>query len=326
MDSENKICFDCGGAFPSCVSINNGVFLCKFCGENHRKKLNNSISFIREISDDWDQYLLSYATRGGNSRFKRLCLQYEIPCQSLSQNDNEKINKYLIRLGEYIRLLLKSEINCDEPPPPLYKEVANDPIDQNTDYFPEFENYTLFKGSFIAKGKDNKLFTNTPTNTGDSPSTSAGAKLWEGTKTTFNIMKTTTGIIYNTGKPIVSFLGNTAFNGLKYVGSSVWNYYMNNNENNNGEGNNSQNKQTDDGKNNNINIQQIQNPNYINMNKQTNYNDNFHYNNNINNYKNICDNNYNTINYNNYTSISFITSPIYICATSNTSYIYHKIL
>ena len=54
LDSENRICFDCGGAFPSCVSINNGVFLCKFCGENHRKKSNYNIPFIREINDDWD--------------------------------------------------------------------------------------------------------------------------------------------------------------------------------------------------------------------------------------------------------------------------------
>ena len=169
LDSENKICFDCGGAFPCCVSINNGVFLCKFCGENHRKKLNNNISFIHEISDDWDQYLLAYAIRGGNSRFKRLCLEYEIPCQSLTQNDDEKINKYLIRLGEYIRLLLKSEINCDEPPPPLYKEVANDPINQNTIFFPEFDNYTLFKGNFIANRNDNKNFPNTQNNAGDTP-------------------------------------------------------------------------------------------------------------------------------------------------------------
>ena len=304
LDSENRICFDCGGAFPSCVSINNGVFLCKFCGENHRKKLNYNISFIREINDDWDQYLLSYATRGGNSRFKRLCLQYEIPCQSLTQNDDEKINKYLIRLGEYIRLLLKSEINCDEPPPALYKEVANDPINQNTIYFPEFENYTLFKGNFTAKGNDNKNFTNNQTNTDDTPSTSTGAKIWEGTKTTFNIMKTTTGVIYNTGKPIVSFLGNTAFNGLKYVGSSVWNYYMNNNETNNGEGNgegnNSQKNQTDNGNNNNIKMQQKQNPDYNNLNNQANYNNNFDNNN-----KNYFNNNSNTkfdynINNNNY--------------------------
>ena len=279
LDSENRICFDCGGAFPCCVSINNGVFLCKFCGENHRKKLNFNISFIREINDDWDEYLLAYATRGGNSRFKRLCLQYEVPCQSLTQNDDEKINKYIIRLGEYNRLVLKSEVNCDEPPKPLYKEVANNPI-QNVMYFPEFENYKLFKGNVRASGNNNL------TNNGENDST--GAKIWNGTKTTFNIMKTTTGIIYNTSKPIVSFLGNAAFSGLKYVGTSVWNY-MNNNETTNGEGNNAQNNQTNDGNNKNkISETTNQNNNY---NYNSNLNNNF--NNNPNNINNNYDNNFN---------------------------------
>ena len=40
---------------------------------------------------------------------------------------------------------------------------------------------------------------------------STGAKIWEGNKTTFNIIKTTSGIIYNIGKQIISFLGNSAF-------------------------------------------------------------------------------------------------------------------
>jgi len=212
LDSENKICFDCGGAFPTCVSINNGVFLCQYCGENHRNKLNYNISFIHEINAPWDEYLLSYATRGGNTRFKRLCLQYEVPCQSLSQNNDEKLNKYLIRLGEYNRLSLKSEVNCDEPPQPLYNEVAKDPINENVIYFPEFENYQIFKGHFVNKGSNNN------------DSNSVGNKIWEGTKTTLGVMKTTSGVIYETSKPIVSFLGKTAFNGLKFVGSSVWNY------------------------------------------------------------------------------------------------------
>ena len=32
QDSENRICFDYKGGFPCCASINNEVFLCKFCG------------------------------------------------------------------------------------------------------------------------------------------------------------------------------------------------------------------------------------------------------------------------------------------------------
>ena len=288
LDSENRICFDCGGPFPTCVSINNGVFLCKFCGENHKSKLNYNISFIHEINSSWDQYLLSFATRGGNSRFKRLCLQYEVPCQSLTQNDDEKLNKYLIRLGEYNRLLLKSEINCDEPPQPLYQEVAKDPINENIIYFPEFQNYQLFKGNLENNQKK-----------GNNNVSTVGDKIWEGTKTTFDIMKKSTGIIYNTSKPIVSFLGNAAFSGLKFVGTSVWNY-MNNKEANNGEENTTNDKNTplnnnnpqnnNNGGNNNMQMQNFPNQNSNNF----NYN-----NNNYNNYNNNNYNNYNNNNHNN---------------------------
>ena len=95
-----------------------------------------NISYIHKINEPWDPYLLSYAIRGGNSRFKRLCLQYEVPCQSLNENNEEKLNKYIIRLGEYHRLLLRSEIYAEEPPKPLYKEVSKQPCDLNIIYFP----------------------------------------------------------------------------------------------------------------------------------------------------------------------------------------------
>ena len=232
LDSENKICFDCGGAFPRFASINNGVFICELCAENHKKNLNYNISFIYDISLEFDQYLLSFITRGGNSRFKRLCNQYEVPCMSLSQNNSEKINKYVIRLGEYHRLLLKSEIDCSEPPPPLYREVAHNPIDVNIIYFPEFENYHLFQGNNISLNNNKKIKNNNEVNNNENNvEDSMASKIWEGTKNTFDVMKTTTGFIYNTSKPIVSFIGNAAFTGLKYIGNSVWNYYMNNNEN-----------------------------------------------------------------------------------------------
>ena len=283
LDSENKICFDCGGAFPRFISINNGVFICNLCAENHKRNLNFNISYVLEVNSEFDQYLLSYITRGGNSRFKRLCNQYEVLCMSLSQNNSEKINKYIIRLGEYHRLVLKSEINCSEPPPPLYREVAHNPIDINILYFPEFENYILFKGNNIANSKNNvnnnniNVFNNNTNNLDESMT----SKIWEGTKSTFDIMKTTTGFIYKTGKPIVSFLGNAAFTGLKYLGNSVWNYMSNNENNDNNK----------DGNNNNINT--IGNNTPLNNNfNDINYNNNGNTNNNFNNNYNNNNSNY----------------------------------
>ena len=214
LDSENKICFDCGGPFPSCVSINHGIFLCENCAKNHLK-LGNNISFIHRIKEPWDLYLLSYATRGGNSRFKRLCMNYEVPCQSLNENDEEKLNKYKIRLGEYQRLLLRSEILAEEPPESLYTEVAKDKCNLDIIYFPEFLNYQLYRGSItVDKHK------------------SIGGKIWDGTKNTMGVLGAAGGIIFKVGKPVVGFIGKTAFKGLKYVGKSLWNYSFGNNNKN----------------------------------------------------------------------------------------------
>ena len=214
LDGENKICFDCGGPFPTYVSINNGVFICSNCANNH-SKLGFNISFIHEISSPWDPYLLSYATRGGNSRFKRLCNQYEVACQSYNENDQEKLVKYIIRLGEYHRLVLRSEILADEPPPPLYLEVAKNKCDLNIIYFPEFQNYRLYKGEVIVPGKKYSI----------------GGKIWNGTKTTASVVGAAGGMMYKVGKPVVCFLGKSAFKGLKFIGNSIYSHYFPGNEN-----------------------------------------------------------------------------------------------
>ena len=245
LDCENKICFDCGGPFPTYVSINNGVFICSNCAKNH-EKLGYNISYIHKISSPWDPYLLSYATRGGNSRFKRLCLQYEVPCQSFNENDEEKLTKYIIRLGEYNRLVLRSEVYADEPPQPLYHEVAKQPCNLNIIYFPEFQNYHLYKGEVVVPGKTYSI----------------GGKIWKGTKATAGIMGSAGGLVYKAGKPVVCYLGGAAFKGMKYLGSSLWNHYYGSDNNENIKNNN-----------NNININKNNN-NYINNNNINNFGQN----------------------------------------------------
>ena len=239
LDSENKICFDCGGPFPTYVSINNGVFICSNCANNH-SKLGYNISFIHAISSPWDPYLLSYATRGGNSRFKRLCNQYEVPCQSYNENDDQKLNKYIIRLGEYHRLVLRSEILADEPPPPLYLEIAKNKCDLNIIYFPEFQNYHLYKGEVVVPGKQYSI----------------GGKIWNGTKTTAKVVGAAGGLVYKVGKPVICFLGKGTYKGLKFLGSSIYNHYFpDDGKNKNNYGNN-----------NNINGGKINNSNFNNNN------------------------------------------------------------
>ena len=301
LDSENKICFDCGGPFPTYVSINNGAFICSNCAKNH-SRLGYNISFIHQINSPWDPYLLSYAQRGGNSRFKRLCNQYQVPCESYNENDDQKLNKYLIRLGEYHRLLLRSEILADEPPKPLYLEVAKNKCDLNIIYFPEFENYRLYKGEIVVPGKKYNI----------------GGKIWNGTKTTAGIVGTAGGMVYKVGKPVVCFLGKSAFNGLKFIGKSIYNHYYSENGNSNNIINGDKIMNDNDNGNNNfalvdysdedlkeiktLNIDNFTDSgNNININNNINYNNNiqnnFNFNNNEmnNNYSNGINNNkYNT--------------------------------
>ena len=315
LDSENKLCFDCGGAFPKFVSINNGVFLCESCAQNHKKNLNYNISFIYDLNLELDQYLLSFITRGGNSRFKLLCKKYEVPCM-ISQNESERIKKYIIRVGEYHRLLLKSEIDCSEPPPELFLENAHEPINMNVIYFPEFENYKLFKEENINKNKNKNFNNGDKDNNMEEPMMS---KIWEGTKNTFDVMKSTTGFIYNTSKPIVSFLGNAAYSGIKFLGNSVWNYYMN------GKNENSENNNTDNGNNNSENNNKDNiyignntpiNDNYI---RNDNNGNNFRNNNNENINRNLIYNNnyYNNNNYNiNYNNNKFQNNKNYLSNSS----------
>ena len=214
LDNENKICFDCGGPFPTFVSINNGVFICESCAKNH-KKLGYNISYIHQICSPWDSYLLAYAIRGGNTRFKLLCNEYQVPCQSFYENNEERLNKYIIKLGEYNRLVLKSEILADEPPAPLYFEEAKKKCNLNIIYFPEFQNYHLYKGEFSIPN-DKK---------------SIGRKIWKGTKTTAGAVGYAGESLYKATKNTVYYLGNSASKGVKYLQNSLWNYYKGGNKN-----------------------------------------------------------------------------------------------
>ena len=98
---------------------------------------------------------------------------------------------------------------ADEPPPPLYLEVAKNKCDLNIIYFPEFQNYQLYKGDIIIKEKKNNI----------------GGKIWNGTKATAGLVGSAGGMVYKVGKPVVCFLGKTAYSGLKYLGKSIYNHY-----------------------------------------------------------------------------------------------------
>ena len=77
MDYENKLCCDCRGVYPTYISINHGILICHNCAQKHAE-LGYNISYVRNIDDEWDQYLFAFILRGGNSRFIRFAKQYRI--------------------------------------------------------------------------------------------------------------------------------------------------------------------------------------------------------------------------------------------------------
>ena len=70
IDDNNRKCLDCGNEDPTHVSINNGIVLCAQCAQIHRG-LGYQISYVREITDPWDDHLMSYMLMGSNTKFMR---------------------------------------------------------------------------------------------------------------------------------------------------------------------------------------------------------------------------------------------------------------
>ena len=202
LELSNKNWFDCGNALPLYFSVNNGVFLCSNCSQNH-SKLDYNISFIRKVNDVWDPYLLAFATRGGNSRFFRLCKEYGFDCMSSIENEEQKLRKYVTILGEYHRLLLKSEILGEVPPDKPDINLARNPITKQIDYFPEFKNYKLYEGELNIDVSNNK--TNLE-------------KFYETGK---EYLQST----IEKSKPILSYLKSKTFQGIHYIGSNLINYF-----------------------------------------------------------------------------------------------------
>ena len=97
-DYENKICVECKSPMPTFASINNAILMCGNCAEK-QKELGYNISYIRELKSDWDQYLLNYLERGGNSRYIRLCKKYDLENMPIEQ-------KLKTKIFEYYRLLV----------------------------------------------------------------------------------------------------------------------------------------------------------------------------------------------------------------------------
>ena len=303
LDSENKVCVDCGAAMPEYVSINHGTLLCKSC-VNYHNTLGYNISYIRKIKDEWDPYILNYIERGGNNRFLRFSYNYKV-------NEIPFNKRYYTRAIEYYRLLLRSEVLADEPPKQIDIKYSLDPCDLSIIYFPEFKNYQIYVGNY--QNEDNSI-------------SNIGKKIIYGS---LRSVKNAGSYIFSFGKPVLSFFGNGALKGMNYAYSYVtgngyntpsgngkefdkevdfkneilipenfeeWSKMNEKNKMKNDLGNNIKNKQFDFEDNQFVNLDLLQsNQNMINNNNynnnQFNYNNNFNNNNKFNNNNNFNNNN-----------------------------------
>ena len=102
IDEENNKCADCEKENPTKVSVNNGIVLCEGCAAQHAQ-LGPSISYIRELSDNFDEYLLNYFTLGSNSKFKKF-LKEENVDTTLPINQ-----KYITKACDFYRINLKKK-------------------------------------------------------------------------------------------------------------------------------------------------------------------------------------------------------------------------
>ena len=135
IDEENIRCADCGKENTIKVSVNNGIILCEGCALQHLE-LGPTVSYIRDLAGDFDEYLLNYFTLGGNSKFKRFLNEEKVDT-SLPIN-----KKYLTKACEFYRINLKKKVQGENLLKKNY-ENPNEIVENMENNFPEFEDYEL---------------------------------------------------------------------------------------------------------------------------------------------------------------------------------------
>jgi hypothetical protein len=120
IEGNNK-CIDCNAENPTFASTNNAVFLCENCANIH-KRLGTNISIIKSLTkDEFTQEEISILKIGGNKRFNDFVKEYGI------KEDQNKEFKYHLKLAEYYRLLLLTEINKEKNPNEYEQLINNKP-------------------------------------------------------------------------------------------------------------------------------------------------------------------------------------------------------
>ena len=109
-EEGNSECCDCGAAEVKWISLNNGIFLCDKCAENHRT-FGMSVSQILSLElPTWNESQLLFLKKGGNKNYKKNLAEYNIaPSASVDV-------KYKSKAASYYRRYLKNEVDKETDP------------------------------------------------------------------------------------------------------------------------------------------------------------------------------------------------------------------
>ena len=99
---DNKFCADCKLEETMYVSINNGVFLCYQCADYH-SSFGKQISYIKNLEDEFDEYLILFLIRGGNFRYKTFL--FDSGVNNIDKNTHEI---YFTKAMDFYRRNVKS--------------------------------------------------------------------------------------------------------------------------------------------------------------------------------------------------------------------------
>ena len=144
IDEQNKLCVDCGAENPTKVSINNGVIICENCAKEH-ESLGSSVSFLKNINDDYDEFLISFVIMGSNTKFKRF-LSKENVDSSLPIKE-----KYKTAALHYYRMNLKAKVEGKDEIKQEFKD-PNEILNDIYDNYPEFNKKYVVKNQVLRKG------------------------------------------------------------------------------------------------------------------------------------------------------------------------------
>ena len=149
-EEDNKKCFDCENQPARWTSLNNGIYLCHECSEEH-KNIEPGLSIIKSINlEQWTKNQLNIMKVGGNKKLKTFLGENNIP-----QNIDKKTlynSKVMVYYRKQLKAQAEGELLLEQLPPKeeflnSYNEnynMSNTNINQIDNNFKTNENLVFY--------------------------------------------------------------------------------------------------------------------------------------------------------------------------------------